>query len=246
MKDFDGSNSAGRGQVVILGGSAEARRLADRLGARARLWLPDRDRITGQGASRQDHLGALARDASVVVSAPHPCDADTLRLAVRLAGQMDLPLLRLARPAWRPTARDRWIPLKSARDAAAHLPKGARVLVTLGRPALPELRALTQAYLYVRQLTDHHDPFPLRNGRCLHGTPPFTIDGEIALMRRFRIDAVLTRNAGGPGGWPKIAAARALRLPVYMIARPRIAMGPEVRSVEAAMHWLETKLWLDA
>lgn len=246
MRDFDGSNSAGRGQVVILGGSAEARHLAERLGAQARLWLPDRDRTTGLGASGQGHLGVLARGASGVVSAPHPCDVDTLRLAVRLARQLDLPFLRLARPAWRPTSRDRWIPLKSARDAAAHLPKGARVLVTLGRPALPELRALKQAYLYVRQLTDHHDPFPLRNGRYLHGIPPFTIEAEIALMRRFRIDAVLTRNAGGPGGWPKIAAARALGLPVYMIARPRITMGPEVTSVEAAMHWLETKLWLDA
>jgi precorrin-6A/cobalt-precorrin-6A reductase len=119
-------------------------------------------------------------------------------------------------------------------------------LVTLGRPALHELRPLRHAYLFVRQLTEHRDPFPLRHGRYLHGTAPFTIAQEIALMRRFRIDAVLTRNAGGPGGWPKIAAARALGLPVYMVARPRITDGPEVGSVAAAMHWLETKLWLDA
>jgi precorrin-6A/cobalt-precorrin-6A reductase len=68
---------------------------------------------------------------------------------------------------------------------------------------------------------------------------------EIALMRRFRIDAVLTRNAGGPGGWPKIAAARALGLPVYMVARPRSMAGPVVPSVDDALNWLETRLWLD-
>lgn len=246
MKDFDGSNSAGRGQVVILGGSAEARHLAERLGATAQLWLPDRDRITGQGASASAALVAQVQSADALVLAPHPCDVESLRLGARLGAQAGVPVLRLARPAWRPTARDHWVHLPSARDAAALIPKGARVLVTLGRPALHELQALRHAVLFVRQLTKHDDPFPLRHGRYLHGIAPFTVTQEIALMRRFRIDAVLTRNAGGPGGWPKIAAARALGLPVYMVGRPRIATGPEVNSVEAAMDWLETKLWLDA
>lgn len=118
--------------------------------------------------------------------------------------------------------------------------------MTLGRQALPDLRALRLAYLYVRQLTDHHDAFPLPYGRYLHGSAPFTLAQEIALMCRFRIDAVLTRNAGGPGGWPKIAAARALGVPVYMVARPRGAAGPVVPSVAEAMNWLEARLWLDA
>lgn len=246
MKDFDGSNSAGRGQVVILGGSAEARHLAGRLGEAAQLWLPDRDRITGQGASVSAAMAAQVETADVLVLAPHPCDIESLRLGARIGAQAGVPVVRLARPAWWPTARDHWVDLSSARDAVAHIPKGSRVLVTLGRSALHELRALRHAYLFVRQLTRHNAPFPLRYGRYLHGTAPFSIAQEIALMRRFRIDAVLTRNAGGPGGWPKIAAARALGLPVYMVARPRGAFGPEVTSVEAAMHWLETKLWLDA
>ena len=246
MKDFDGSNSAGRGHVVILGGSAEARQLAGRLGRSARLWLPGRDRITGQDGSDLTALVSRVQTADALVLAPHPCDMDSLRLGARIGAQAGIPVLHLARPTWRPTARDRWIPLPSAQDAAARIPKGSRVLVTLGRSALPELRALRNAYLIVRQLTDHHDPFPLRYGRYLHDTAPFTIAQEIALMRRFRIDAVLTRNAGGPGGWPKIAAARALGLPVYMVARPRITIGPEVESVEAALNWLETRKGLDA
>ena len=246
MREFDGSNSARHGQVVILGGSAEARELALRLGERARLWLPARDRVTGQGASDHATLSELAQSADALVLAPHPCDVASLQLGARVSALTGVHSLTLARPEWRPTSRDQWAILRSARDAATRIPAGSRVLVTLGRQALPDLRALRHAYLFVRQLTDHNDAFPLPHGRYLPGTAPFTVAQESALMRRFRIDAVLTRNAGGPGGWPKIAAARALRLPVYMIARPRIAMGPEVTSVEAAMHWLETKLWLDA
>ncbi len=245
MRDFDGSNSARHGQVVILGGSAEARDLAMRLGDKSRLWLPARDRVTGQGASDHATLAALAQSSDALVLAPHPCDVASRQLGSRVAAQADVRSLTLARPEWRATSRDQWIPMRSAREAAARIPAGSRVLVTLGRQALSELRALRHAYLLVRQLTDHNDPFPLPHGRFLHGVAPFTETQEIALMRRFRVDAVLTRNAGGPGGWPKIAAARTLGVPVYMVARPRSMAGPLVSSVDDAMNWLETRLWLD-
>jgi precorrin-6A/cobalt-precorrin-6A reductase len=246
MRDFEGSNSADQGCVAILGGSAEARVLADRLGARARLWLPRTDRVTGQGPSQMADVTGFLEGASALVIAPHPCDLDTLQLGAQLAKLSDLPNLTLSRPAWRPTRLDRWINVRSSKEAAAVIPMGARVLVTLGRPALRDLRAVRGAHLFVRQLTAHSNPFPLRHGRYLHGVAPFTIAQEIALMRRFRIDAVLTRNAGGPGGWPKIAAARALGLPVYMVARPRVDRGPVAASVEAALEWLEARTWLDA
>jgi precorrin-6A/cobalt-precorrin-6A reductase len=245
MTVFDGSNSANYGSVTILGGSAEARDLAAHLGARARLWLPSRDRMTGQGGSDHATLSELVHAAEALVIAPHPCDVDSLTLGARVAAQSAVPHVTLARPEWQATRRDRWIILRSARDAARAIPAGSRVLVTLGRPALREMLALRHAHLFVRQLTAHSDPFPLAHGRYLHGTAPFTVSQEIGLMRRFRIDAVLTRNAGGPGGWPKIAAARALGLPVYMVARPRITSGPVVVSVDAALDWMGERLWLD-
>lgn len=245
MTVFDGSNSAGQGCVAILGGSAEARALAGHLGDRARLWLPARDRVTGQGASDQTGLADVMQDASVLVVAAHPCDRDTAALGAKMAARFEVPSLTLARPEWHPTRRDRWISVASARDAAWMIPKGARVLVTLGRPALGELRALRHAHVFVRQLTEHHDPFPLKHGRFLFGDAPFPETQECALMRRLRIDAVLTRNAGGPGGWPKIAAARALGLPVYMVARPPVPFGRVVRSVDAAMQWIQERTWLN-
>ena len=246
MRDFDGSNSAGSRTVTILGGSAEARDLAARLGDWAQLWLPAKDRVTGQGGSDPLRLDEAMRTASALVVAPHPCDVDTLNLGARMAAKTGLAHLTLARPEWRPTRQDQWIDLRFVRDAAHAIPAGAKVLVTLGRPALQELKALRHAYLFVRQLTEHNDACPLKYGRFLHGTAPFTVRQEIALMRKFRIDAALTRNAGGPGGWPKIAAARALGLPVYMVARPRFVSGPVVTSVAAAMDWIEELLWLDA
>ncbi|MFP7570688.1 precorrin-6A/cobalt-precorrin-6A reductase [Marivita sp. S2033] len=234
------------GQVAIIGGSAEARALAQRLGSRARVWRPARDRVTGQVASTETELQNWIHGASALVIAPHPCDAETLSKGAVLARSINLPSVTIRRPEWRAGRRDLWIPARNVDSAAARVPHGARVLVTLGRAALTEMRALRQAHVFVRQLSERHTTFPLRHGRYLTGTAPFTIASEIALMRRFRIDTVLTRNAGGPGGWPKVAAARALALPVVMVARPRVDLGPVVCDVDEAITWLEARTWWDA
>lgn len=248
MKDSPRSMSLlhNAGQIAVLGGSSEARQLVRRLGPAARLWLPARDRVTGQDATDDVPLAEWIAGAAGLVIAPHPCDAESMALGAQAARLAGVPHATLSRPEWRPTSRDTWVSLRSVSEAARHIPRGARVLVTLGRPVLHELAALRHAMVYVRQLTRHHDPFPLRHGRFLPGTPPFTVQFETGLMRRFRIDAVLTRNAGGPGGWPKIAAARALGIPVYMVARPKPGPGPVLTSVEEAVRWSEAQRWLDA
>ena len=84
------------------------------------------------------------------------------------------------------------------------------------------------------------DPLPLRRGRFLTGEGPFTVTDEVRLLRKERIDWLLVSNAGGTGGWPKLAAARALRLPVAMIDRPRRPGGPRVSTVKEALAWLTT------
>lgn len=247
MKDSNRSSPRlhNAGQIAILGGSSEARQLADRLGPVARLWLPARDRVTGQGPSSDQSLAECLAGAAALVIAPHPSDSASMAMGLAAARLAGVPHASLIRPEWRPTPRDRWVTVRSVSDVSARIPRGSRVLVTLGRPVLGDLAALRHAMVFVRQLTRHDAPFPLRLGRYLPGDPPFTVADETALMRRFRIDAVLTRNAGGPGGWPKIAAARALGVPVYMVARPRPVPGPVLRSVEDAVQWSEAQRWLD-
>ncbi|MEO1154113.1 MAG: precorrin-6A/cobalt-precorrin-6A reductase, partial [Pseudomonadota bacterium] len=48
----------------------------------------------------------------------------------------------------------------------------------------------------------------------------------------------VSKNSGGTGAYAKIAAARALNLPVIMIARPQMPLRDEVFSVEAVLHWI--------
>lgn len=127
--------------------------------------------------------------------------------------------------------------LHDSAAAARVIPPGARVFVTTGRADLPALRTL-RATLLVRVLDADPGPFPLPRGRFVSGTGPFTQIQEQRLLRRLRIDWLLLRDAGGPGGWPKLAAARALGLPVALIRRPAPPPGRLVTSIEEVLTWL--------
>jgi len=66
---------------------------------------------------------------------------------------------------------------------------------------------------------------------------PFTLPGELALLRRWAIDVVVTKNSGGFA--PKLEAARSLGLPVIMVDRPPVAgFAPVVSTVDEALAWL--------
>jgi precorrin-6A/cobalt-precorrin-6A reductase len=229
-------------RVLIIGGSAEAWQLARLVPqAQVRLTAPERVPRNWPGVVTRGAVTAQwLRDQAVerVVIAPHPCDAVAVVQATKAAQAAEVPFLHLIRPAWRATRRDRWHVLRSAPQAAQVIPRGARVLVTLGRDTLPQLNGL-RAQCLVRQLGAPGGNFPLRQGRFLPAKGPFSIAHEIGFLRRERIDWLLLRNAGGQGGWPKLAAARHLGISVALINRPSLPMGPRVTKVEEAETWLK-------
>ncbi|MGP6085662.1 precorrin-6A/cobalt-precorrin-6A reductase [Antarctobacter jejuensis] len=230
--------------IVIIGGSVEAYRLARQLpGATVLLSAPERVARRWPGPVRVGPIDAAAlrlAGARAVVEAAHPCDTATAHATAKAAQEAAVPHLQLVRPAWRAGRRDLWLPLQHVREAAAVIPRGARVLVTTGREALPGLKAL-QAHVLMRRIGGETGPFPLKRGRFLGGSGPFTVQHEIRLMRRERVDWLLVHNAGGTGGWPKLQAARQLHLPVAMLARPRRPDGPRVETVTEALRWLEIR-----
>ena len=52
------------------------------------------------------------------------------------------------------------------------------------------------------------------------------------------VGLVVSKNSGGTGAYAKIAAARALKLPVIMIARPPVPPRREVHGVAETMEWI--------
>ena len=211
--------------VLVVGDTGEAAELRRRLGALA--WAGD---------------PAEAVEARVIVDARHPFDIQPLSFAGAR------PLVRLFRPPWRPLPGDDWRMADSPEAARAALaPNWRRVLLTLGRDRLGPFENDPDRVYLVRVRGEPAAAPPLRHVEVLGDSGPFTAEGEAALFRARGLDALVTRNDGGEGAFPKIAAARRLRLPVVMVRRPT---SPEaeanaaetVDNVGAAVSWVERRL----
>ena len=67
---------------------------------------------------------------------------------------------------------------------------------------------------------------------------PFTLAGDLDLLRSRGIEWVVARNSGGTGARAKIDAAHELGLPVVMIARPALPERPRTESIEEVLAFL--------
>lgn len=240
-------------RVLVLGGTTEARLLAGLLAADGRfdatLSLAGRTerpapqplptRVGGFGGV--DGLAAFltAEHVDVLVDATHPFAERISDNAVAAATRAGAPLLVLQRPAWTPAPGDRWteVPdLAAAARALGETPR--RVFLTTGRLGVAAFQAAPQHRYLLRSI----DPPAAADlpPRCdvLLARGPFTVDAEIDLMRREAVDIVVTKNSGAAAASDKLVAARALNLPVLMIARARHPGATTVATPEAALAWL--------
>ncbi len=173
---------------------------------------------------------------TAIIDATHPFAAQMSNHAVMAAKTLDLPLIALERAPWRPVEGDHWICVADMAEAARKL-IGARVFLGIGRNELAAFRGTPRHYLL--RLVDAPEAPPLPDAEWVVARGPFDLASDLALLRDHGITCVVSKNAGGSGAYAKIAAARALGLPVVMVSRPEIAPRPISESVDGVMGWLE-------
>ena len=219
-------------RILILGGTRDARWIAATLLASGHSVVTSLAGVTEnpvlpQGDVRRGGFGGVAGLAAylaaekiqLVIDATHPFAAQMSANAHVACGLQHVPLLRLERPAWEAVAGDRWTNALDVGEAVRLLPRRARALVTIGRKEIAPFFARGDVSGVARMIEAPVSP-PPPGWEVLLERPPFTVESEAALMARFAITHLVTKNAGGALTEAKLAAARALKLPVIMIQRP--------------------------
>lgn len=237
--------------VVILGGTADARKLADSLaesrGDRIRVItslagrtknpkLPKgeiREGGFGGAEGLATYLGQTGCD--LLIDATHPYAAQISRHAAEAAKAADVPRLLLNRPAWEEQEDDNWTHVPDIQSAADRITRHSQAcLITTGVNDLAAFAGIVTTKLFVR-LIEKPEKLPLDHAEIVIGSPPYKTGDEIALMQMLGIDLMITKNAGGTGTYAKIEAARTLGIDVIMIDRPALPESDTVDSVEGAL-----------
>jgi len=242
-------------KVLLLGGTTEGRELTVALtgtgieviesvaGRTAEARNSGAQRIGGFGGVEGLTAYLRAGGVDAVVDATHPFATQMTVNAATACAATGTPLVRLARPSW--AARDdaatwTWVP--DHRAAAATVvqfgtPRGGRVLLTVGRQPLDAYRALPDVLARVAEVPDGWVAPRGWELRAQRG--PFALEAELTLLRTERIDALVSKDAGGEASAAKLDAAAQLGIRVVMVARPQPPPHLiEVPTTAAVVEWL--------
>lgn len=241
-------------RLLILGGTTEARllaeRLAERSGFEAELSLAGRTksplpqalacRIGGFGGAAGLAEYLRAGEIDLLVDATHPFAERISANAVEAARSVGIPLLTLTRAAWIAQPGDRWTEVPDAAAAAQSIgDRRRRVFLTVGRQQLAAFETAPQHDYLIRSI-DPPEPMPaLPAARLLLARGPFTLESEQALLAAEGIEVLVGKNSGGEGTRAKIDAARLLGLKVILIRRPAEPGGRVFHDADALLEDLE-------
>lgn len=237
--------------ILILGGTTEARALAERLAADRPDWRvitslagrtedpdppPGQLRVGGYGGPNLLAAFIEAEGIEVVVDATHPFAERMAANAAAACGVADRPRLKLLRPGFVPQPGDRWRRAPSLASAAAAPPPGAHVFLALGAWGMKAFAPRDDLIVTARALAS--DPARPKRWRYVQGPPEESVFAEAAHLRDARAQWLVARDSGGPAR-AKLDAARLLGVTVLLVDRPDPPFGGTVADVDAAMLWLD-------
>jgi len=174
-----------------------------------------------------------------LVDATHPFARQMSLNAIEAAAEVDVPIIALTRPPWEPEDGDRWERVPDVEAAVrALIGKPKRVFLAIGQQNLDAFAAAPEHHYLLRLVDPPTTPPPFPHHSIVVARGPFTLEGDLALIKGQKIELIISKNAGGEGARAKLDAARALDLPVLMIERPLLPARTEVFSTQAVLDWL--------
>ena len=236
-------------RVLLLGGTTEARALAEQLHPEVDIIsslagrVPDPAlpvgpvRIGGFGGVGGLRTWLLDNGVCAVVDATHPFAATITANAAAACAELALPHVVLHRPPWDPVGAT--LVRSDAEAAEVIAAKGySRVFLTTGRSGVAAF-SHSGAWFLIRVVTAPDAAALPGNHELVFSRGPYHYDGECELFRSRGIEVLVTKNSGGALTEAKLDVARDLDVDVIMIDRPALPLGVAVvGSVQDASAWV--------
>jgi len=244
-----------KAKVLVLGGTAEARNLAEliekkfqgkitlinSLAGRTQnpVAIPGLSRVGGFGGALGLENFLKTEKISAVIDATHPFAETISEHAYDACYRAEIARITLARPEWKLPPSASWIEANDVKDATQMLPKiSTRVFLTTGTYQLARFATLKKLFFLIR-LIERPDQFPdFENHHLITARPPYDLESDEALFNDFKIDALVCKNSGGaiPA---KIDIALKNRIPIVLIKRPAPVPGPMTTDANECIRCLE-------
>jgi precorrin-6A/cobalt-precorrin-6A reductase len=174
-----------------------------------------------------------------VIDATHPFASRMSANAVTACRAAGTPLVVFTRPPWSREPGDLWIEVVTMEEAAEALGATPRTaFLTQGRLQLAAFARAPQHLYIVRAIDRPAEIDALPNCKLILARGPFSLAGELELMERERVEALVTKNSGGRATYPKIGAARMLGIEVVIVRRPPAPQAETLHDLDAVMAWI--------
>lgn len=184
--------------------------------------------------------------ASAVIDASHPFATLISQQLIRICSDLGIPYLRFERPS--PTGEPEARIVSDMQTAAIEaLRLGKRIFLSTGVKDLSTFLSADpgQKAQWFARVTPSAESLKraLDSGipasRLCAMQGPFSVEANTALWNEWKIDCVVTKESGETGGLPsKIAAARAIGIPILVVERPPVHYPAQTSDFEGVQTWL--------
>jgi precorrin-6A/cobalt-precorrin-6A reductase len=196
------------------------------------------------GALDQDELYHLAsvKRLVAIVDATHPYAETIGSLGREIANKRRLPYFRFLRPSTLKQSEPMHLVSTHIEAACVAFSFGKKVLLTIGTKNLAPYvhTAESMDISFVARVLNRQASinacvsYGIQKSCIVAEHGPFTVDENIAHIRRFNIGVLVTKDSGCAGGVPeKIAAAEQTQCRVVVAARPQEPSCAIFRDVES-------------
>lgn len=227
--------------ILLLGGTADARHLANRLlqqgvhlvySVAGLVRTPDMacDILVGGFSA----LGGLAhyvdeKSINMIVDVTHPYAKKMTQTAMSVAEEKGIAYVRFHRPAWLPQAEDHWLEVSEWDEVLDNIKHATSVFLTAGQLSQEQINSLHQNHsnqtpTQKQVLRTAVKPSAILPASMIwvKAIGPFSYQQELTTIQQYDIDMIVSKNSGGDSTIEKLNVAREKYIPVVMLSRPHV------------------------